>query len=128
MKDPQTYAIIGAAMEVHRVLGHGFLEGVYQEALELEFQARGIPYKRETEVCIEYKGCILNKRYRADFECYDDIIVEVKAQQQLTTSDEGQLLNYLNATGCKRGLLINFGSPSLEFKRMIMTATTDKNE
>ena len=119
MKDKQTYAIIGAAMEIHRVLGHGFLERVYQEAMEHELLAREIPYQRETEVAVIYKGKKLNCDYRADFICFGDIIVELKATENLTSKDEAQLLNYLNATGYKRGLLLNFGSESLQYKRVV---------
>lgn len=118
-RDPQTFAIIGAAMEIHRILGHGFLERVYQEAMEHEFVARQIPYSREIEVAVVYKGKKLNCDYRADYICYGEIIVELKATGSLTSKDEAQLLNYLKATGYKRGVLINFGSPSLEYKRIV---------
>ena len=118
-RDPQTYAIIGAAMEIHRTLGHGFLEAVYQEAAVIEFPLRQIPFEREVLFEIHYKGTLLNTHYRADFVCFDSIIVEFKAQSQLTSADEAQLLNYLKATGYPRGLLINFGASSLEYKRMV---------
>jgi len=118
-RDPQTYAIIGAAMEIHRTLGHGFLEAVYQEAAVIEFPLRQIPFEREVLFEIHYKGTLLNTRYRADFVCFGNIIVEFKAQSQLTSADEAQLLNYLKATGYHRGLLINFGASSLEYKRMV---------
>jgi GxxExxY protein len=118
-RDPQTRAIIGAAMEVHRELGHGFLEAVYQEAMAIELADRGIPFQREQELPIDFKGRRLPCRYRADFVCYDDIIVELKAQQSITGNDEAQLLNYLKATRLERGLLLNFGRPSLQFKRLI---------
>jgi GxxExxY protein len=118
-RDPQTYAIIGAAMEIHKTLGHGFLEAVYHEAATLEFPAREIPFEREVLFEIRYKGTLLATRYRADFVCFGNIIVEFKAQSQLTGADEAQLLNYLKATGYQRGLLINFGAPSLEYKRMV---------
>jgi GxxExxY protein len=118
-RDPQTYAIIGAAMEIHRTLGHGFLEAVYQEAAVIEFPLRQIPFEREVLFEIHYKGTLLNTRYRADFVCFGNIIVEFKAQSQLTSADEAQLINYLKATGFQRGLLINFGAPSLEYKRMV---------
>lgn len=119
-KDPQTYAIIGAAMEVHRVLGHGFLEAVYQEALAMEFMERGIPFEQEKVLQITYKGKPLKTAYRADFICYGDVVVETKATGGLTGSDEGQLLNYLKATEMKRGLLLNFGCSSLQKKRMVL--------
>jgi len=116
----EVYQIVGAAMEVHRELGAGFLEAVYQEALEKEFIYRKIPYIREQKLVIYYKGEQLSKYYVADFVCYDKIIVELKASQQLTSDNESQMLNYLTATKMRLGLLINFGAKSLEYKRMIM--------
>jgi len=118
-KDPETFAIIGAAMEVHRELGRGFLELVYQTALALEFQDRGIPFKAEVALPIRYKGKLLACAYRADFVCFEDIIVETKAISKLTTADEAQLINELKATGLRRGLLFNFGASSLEQKRLV---------
>ena len=115
----ETYKIIGAAMEVHNELGCGFLEAVYQEALELEFQYRKIPHQREAKLEVYYKKQLLKKYYEADFICYNNIIVELKALSALTTEHESQLLNYLKATGLKVGLLINFGNKSLEHKRMV---------
>ena len=115
----EIYQIVGAAMEVHRELGCGFLEPVYQEALELEFQHRGFPYEREAKLDILYKGQLLKKYYEADSICFDKIIVELKALSELTSEHESQLLNYLKATGLKVGLLINFGTQSLEYKRMV---------
>ncbi len=120
IKDPQTYEIIGAAMEVHRVLGHGFLEAVYHEALAREFEARGIPFESEKTLIIQYKGQALTTAYRADFICFEEVVVELKAIQSLTGPDESQLINYLKATGIKRGLLLNFGSVSLQHKRMVL--------
>lgn len=117
IRDPQTYAILGAAMEVHRELGNGFLEGVYQEALAKEFTARGIPFRREVELLIYYKSDVLTCTYKADFVCYDSIVVELKAIKNLSGVERSQILNYLKATGFKRGLLINFGSASLEYER-----------
>jgi len=117
MRDPQTYAIIGAAMEVHKELGNGYLEHVYQLALERELQSRGIPCQREVEIPINYKGLPLGTNYRADFVCYGDIIVELKAVSELSTVFEAQVLNYLTATGYQRALLINFGEESLIYKR-----------
>jgi GxxExxY protein len=118
-RDPQTHAIVGAAMEVHRVLGPGFLEAVYQEAMAIELTDRGIPFQREQELPIDFKERRLPCRYRADFVCYGNIIVELKAQQGLTGSDEAQLINYLKATHLERGLVLNFGRPSLQFQRLI---------
>ena len=119
-RDPQTYAIIGAAMEVHRVLKHGFLEAVYQEALAFEFDERGIPYRREAPLAVRYKQKMLDCSYRADFVCYDEIIVETKATERLTGIDQAQVINYLRATGYKRALLINFGAVRLEYMRIVV--------
>ena len=105
----ESYAINGAAMQVYNVLGHGFLESVYREALAIEFTKRGIPYQREKELKIYYDGKELQQTYRADFVCYDDIIVEIKAVSELDGSHRSQVYNYLKATGFKLGLLINFG-------------------
>jgi len=116
----ESYAVIGAAQEVHKILGNGFLEAVYQEALGLEFRQRGIPYKKEKELRIEYKGQVLARKYQADFVCYEKIIVELKAVENLSSGHESQLLNYLNATGLRVGLLFNFGEASLKCKRFIL--------
>lgn len=115
----ESYKIIGAAMAVHRELGCGFLEQVYQEALEIEFQLQGIPYKREAPLLITYKGQNLKKEYIADFICYDKIIVETKALDDLVSKHDSQVLNYLKATGYKLGLLLNFGQESLQRKRLV---------
>jgi GxxExxY protein len=122
MRDPETYAIIGAAMAVHGELGHGFLEPVYQAALEREFRLQEIPFRREVEIPVSYKGQLLAVSYRPDFVCFGNIIVELKALQKLNTVEEAQVLNYLKATGFERGLLINFGAPSLQHKRFILSA------
>jgi len=119
MKDERTYKIIGAALEVHKHLGCGFLEAVYQEALGREFKIQGVPYKPQPVVEIKYKGQPLNKTYQPDFTCYDEIIVEIKALQKLSGLEEAQLINYLEATSLKVGLLINFGAKSLEHKRLV---------
>lgn len=120
-KDPRTYAIIGAAMEVHRELKHGFLEAVYQDALEIEFKLRDISHHREVELPVSYKGRRLCATYRADFICYENVVVELKALSRLGGTEEAQILNYLKATGFEIGLLLNFGTPSLEYKRFILT-------
>jgi GxxExxY protein len=120
-RDPQTYAIIGAALEVHRVLGCGFLEAVYQEALEREFLRRGIPFRREVELPIVYKGERLNATYKSDFICYDDVIVELKALDQLGGKEKAQVINYLKASGHGRGLLLNFGAIRLENERLVLS-------
>ncbi|MCK4374584.1 MAG: GxxExxY protein [Candidatus Brocadiae bacterium] len=120
-KDPQTYGIIGAAMEVHRRLGHGFLEAVYQEALALELRERSMPFEREAQLTVRYKGTALPCSYKADFICYGDVLVELKALGELTNSEYAQIINYLKASGLGRGLLINFGAPSLEYKRFVFS-------
>ena len=108
-------------MEVHRELGRGFLELVYQTALALEFQDRCIPFKGEVALPVRYKGKLLTCGYRADFVCFEDVLVEIKAIARLTTADDAQLLNELKATGYQRGLLVNFGSRSLEVKRLVQS-------
>lgn len=115
----EVYNIIGAAMEVHSVLGCGFSEAVYQEALAIELTERGIPFEQEKLIQIDYKGKVLKKYYQADFVCYDKIILELKALSALSPEHESQLLNYLKATGLKLGILINFGEKSLVYKRYI---------
>ncbi len=120
-KDPRTYAIIGAAMEVHRELGCGFAEPVYQEAMELELAARGIPFRRQVELVVHYKGQTLQSTYRADFICYDAIVVELKALAKLGGVEEAQIINYLKVTGHEIGLLINFGATSLEYRRFVFS-------
>ncbi|MEO6060869.1 MAG: GxxExxY protein [Thermoflexales bacterium] len=117
--DQQTYAIIGAAMAAHRELGQGFLEAVYHAALEQEFDHHGIPFEREVELKIGYKGRILSVTYRADFICFGCIIVELKALDKLTAREVAQMINYLKATGMQRGLLLNFGAKSLECRRLV---------
>jgi GxxExxY protein len=119
-KDPETFAIIGAALEVHRELGRGFLELVYQTALALEFQERGIPFKAEVALPIRYKRKLLTCCYRADFVCFQSIVVETKAIAKLTSADDAQLINELKATGIRSGLLLNFGGASLEQKRLVL--------
>ncbi|MFC2107386.1 GxxExxY protein [Bacteroidota bacterium] len=115
----EAFNIIGAAMEVHRELGSGFLEAVYQEALEIELEKRSIPFTSQERLLITYKGIELKKEYIADFVCYNNIIVEIKALSSLTSEHQSQILNYLKATGSKLGLLINFGGESLEYKRLV---------
>ena len=107
-------------MEVHKNLGCGFLEPVYQEALALEFNLRNIPFEKEKSLPISYKGYRLTKKYMADFICYDSIIIELKALSSLTSAHESQVVNYLKATGFKLGLLINFGVSSLKYKRLVL--------
>lgn len=117
----EVYTIVGAAMDVYHQLGRGFLEPVYQEALGIEFQRRRIPFEAQEEIVIRYKGEALKKTYVADFICYGQIVIELKALEGLCGRDVGQLLNYMKATRFKVGLLINFGSPvRLEWRRYII--------
>src|SRR4051812_39529731 len=117
IRDPQTYRIIGAAMEVHREMGRGFLEAGYQEALELELFDQRIPFASQVPLVIQYKGRPLRCTYRADLVCFDEIIVEVKALAQITGVERAQVINYLKATGFKRALILNFGATSLQYER-----------
>jgi GxxExxY protein len=118
----EVYKIVGAAMEVHTVLGSGFYEAVYQEALELELQIRQIPFVAQKELRVSYKDRYLEKGYVADLIVWDKIVVEIKALDRLTSREEAQLLNYLKATGLEAGVLINFGSlGKLEWQRMART-------
>ncbi|MFO7534354.1 MAG: GxxExxY protein [Kiritimatiellia bacterium] len=118
-RDEQTYAIIGAAMEVHRELGHGFLEAVYQEAFARELTLRGIPFIREHPIPVFYKGEQLSAPYRSDFLCCDDVIVELKAMSAIGGTEEAQVIHYLKASEYSKGLLLNFGAPSLQYKRLV---------
>jgi len=116
----ESYQINGAAFQVYKTLGSGFLEAVYQEALELEFQERGIPYEREKELTITYGGKMLKQTYKADFVCYGKIIVELKAVSFLDDSHRSQVYNYLKATGFNLGLLYNFSHyDGLEYERKV---------
>ena len=120
LKD-EVYAIAGAAMEVYWELGTGFLEPVYQEALEIELGRRQIPFEAQKRLTILYKGQPLQKEYAADLVCYEQIIVELKTHDRLIPADLAQLLNYMKATGMHVGRLFNFGSsPKLEWKRLVL--------
>ena len=116
----ESYAIIGAAMEVHRTLGNGFLESVYQESLGLEFNKRQIPFSREHLLELFYKGDKLSKYFVADFICFEKIVLELKSVSGLTTEHEAQVFNYLKATQMNLALLINFGGNSLQYKRIVL--------
>ena len=117
----ESYKVLGAAFKVYNTLGPGFLEAVYQEALEIEFQRQGIPYEREKELKIQYDGVELKQTYKADFVCFGKIIVELKAVNALDDAHRSQVYNYLHATGYKLGLLLNFGnSDELEKERIVL--------
>ncbi len=117
----EVYAIIGAAFEVYNTLGSGFLEAVYQEALAIELRLRQIPFQEQVPVAIEYKEETLRTKYYADFLCYSEIMVEIKAQECLVSGNEAQLLNYLHGTKLPVGVLINFGhNTKLEWKRFVL--------
>lgn len=118
-----TYKIIGAAINVHNQLGCGFLEAVYQEALELEFKFQNIFHQREKSLPIYYNQIKLHTSYKSDFICFNKIIVELKAVQHLTTMYESQVINYLKSSGLPIGLLINFGSQKLQYKRLVHKLT-----
>jgi GxxExxY protein len=115
----ESYRVIGAAMEVYNEIGSGFLEAVYQEALEKEFCFQNIPYKREVSFPIYYKGELLSKKYIADFVCYDKIVVELKAASSLSSEYKAQVLNYLKAAKLELGLLVNFGESKLKYERLV---------
>ena len=118
----EVYAIVGVAFEGHRELGPGFLEAVYQEAMEREFTTRGIPFKAQHELEIQYKGQPLSRCYVCDFLCYGQIIVELKAIDRLSGREDAQILNYLKASDAPVGVLVNFGGrPKLEWRRLART-------
>jgi len=115
----ESYKIIGICMNVHSSLGTGFLEAVYSEVLEREFKSNNIPFEKERKLEIFFNGEKLNKTYRADFLCFDEIIIEIKSVSFLHDNFSKQLQNYLKATNKKLGILINFGERSLTYKRII---------
>lgn len=116
----ETYLLNGIAMEIHRILGRGFFEIVYKDALELELRHREIHFMREKEYMVDYKGTTLPHKFYADFVVLSDIIVEVKAQKGIADEHYSQVLNYLAVSKCKIGLIYNFGEPSLVIKRVIL--------
>jgi GxxExxY protein len=116
----ETYKIIGLCMEVHKILGKGHSENIYAEALEFEFKQNEIPYEREKKYNVFYKEFKLSKYYFSDFTVFDEIIIELKAIEKLSSSEIKQTLNYLAASKNKIGLLINFGENSLNYKRVIL--------
>jgi GxxExxY protein len=116
----ESYKIIGAAMEVHRELGKGFLESVYQEAIEIELTALQIPFRKEVPLNIKYKSRNLSKYFVADFVCFEKIILELKSIPDLSIEHTSQVFNYLRATDMKLGIIINFGAKSLQYKRIVL--------
>ena len=118
-RDPETYAIIGAAMRVHSELGYGFLESVYQDALEIELKANSIPFQREVRISVCYKKIVLPSYFVADFICYDNTIVELKALSSYSGKEKSQVINYLKATGFPKALLVNFGAESLGYESFV---------
>ena len=119
--EKETYAILGACFEVYKEKGCGFLEAVYQESLEIEFDLQGLPAKSLVPLSLTYKGRELKKSYEADFICFDKVLVELKAVSALTDEHRAQVQNYLHATGLKVGLLVNFGHyPKVEHERYVL--------
>jgi GxxExxY protein len=118
-RDPQTYLILGAAMAVHSELGCGFSEPVYYEPFEMELHEREVPFERNAVLPIIYKGRRLKKTYRADYLCFGSIVVELKALGMIGGLEEAQLINYIRAANVQRGLLINFGARTLQYKRRV---------
>ncbi len=116
-QDPRTHAVIGAAMEVHRIVGPGHLEAVYQECLKIELKLRNIPFISQPRLEIFYKEQKLKKYYVPDFIVYNEVVVEIKAEQSLSKVDEAQLINSLIISHHNTGLLLNFGEESLRYRR-----------
>jgi GxxExxY protein len=117
----ESYRIMGACFEVYKEMGCGFLEAVYQECLEIELAAQGIPFRAQAELALRYKERELKQKYVPDFICFEKLIVEIKAVTDVTDVHRAQVHNYLRATGYRLGLLINFGHyPKLEYKRVVL--------
>ena len=119
--DLQTYAVLGAAMEVHRELGQGFLEAVYQDAFAVEMTRMNIPFEREKLLQVRYKAGLLPSFYKADFVCFGSVLVECKAISQIGKTEVAQTMNYLKVTGLERALIVNFAAASLEYKRLVLS-------
>jgi GxxExxY protein len=117
--DRQTFEIIGAALEVHKALGCGFLERVYRDPFAIELSSRGIPFERERTFRVRYKGRVMPTSYVIDFLCYGEVVVELKALAALGPIDHAQVINYLRVCDLRRALLLNFGTRSLQFKRIV---------
>ena len=115
----ESYKIIGVCIKVHKELGHGFFESVYSEAIEIEFKKNNIPFQKEQKLPVYYNEQPLKKYFRADFICYDSIVLELKATKYSVEADIRQTLNNIKATNFKLGILINFGTPSLTYKRVV---------
>lgn len=116
----ESFNIIGLCMEVHNNLGKGFLEIVYKDALEYEFNKNNIPFEREKEYSVNYKNIILPHKFYADFVLFDKIILEVKGMAGIADEHIAQAINYLKVSGCKLGLIVNFGQLSLQYKRVVL--------
>jgi GxxExxY protein len=129
----ESYTIRGAIYEVHRVLGCGYLESVYHEALTIEFMQRGIPFVTKAPIDINYKGVVLSRGFVADFICYSEVILEIKAVKTIEDIHKAQVINYLKATGCKVGFLVNFNNhPKVTIDRFVNgfpeVTTTDSGQ
>jgi GxxExxY protein len=116
----ESFAIVGACFEVYNEVGSGFLEAVYHECLEIELGLRGIPFRSRAQLSLTYKGRTLTKTYDPDFDCFENVIVEIKAVSELTDEHRAQVHNYLKGTGYRLGLLVNFGAHGkLEYERIV---------
>ncbi|MGE4346285.1 MAG: GxxExxY protein [Flavobacteriaceae bacterium] len=119
-REEETYKIIGACMKVHQELGSGLLEVIYKDALEIEFKVNDIPFVREKEFVVEYRGIVLPHRFYADFVVCDDIILEIKAVKEISNEHMAQTLNYMKLSNSEIGLLVNFQTKSLQYKRLMI--------